>query len=82
MLHKVLVSKRPRKEEIIIAEVHSARKAKTPVRRQEEEGEREAKMTSAKAKMLFGRRQPTARSTKDVNSSAEIIDDTPDNRLQ
>ena len=81
MLHKVLVSKRPRKEEIIIAEVHSARKAKTPVRRQEE-GEREAKMTSAKAKMLFGRRQPTARSTKDVNSSAEIIDDTPDNRLQ
>ena len=39
-------------------------------------------MTSAKAKMLFGRRQPTARSTKDVNSSAEIIDDTPDNRLQ
>lgn len=36
-------------------------------------------MTSASAKMLFGRRQPTARSTKDVNSSAEIIDDTPDN---
>ena len=41
MLHKVLVSKRPRKEEIIIAEVHSARKAKTPVRRQEEESDQD-----------------------------------------
>ena len=40
MLHKVLVSKRPRKEEIIIAEVHTTRKPKTPVRQQEEEGER------------------------------------------
>ena len=82
MLHQVSVSKRLCKEEIIIAEVHTTRRAKTPVRRQEEVGEREAKMTSARAKMLFSRRQPTARSTKDVNSSAEIIDDTPDNRLQ
>ena len=36
-------------------------------------------MAASSTKMLFGRR-PTARPTNDVNSSAEIIDDTPDNR--
>ena len=39
-------------------------------------------MASASSKAIFGRRRPTARSDNMVNSSAEIIDDTPENRFE
>ena len=39
--HKMHKSLRLRKEAVIIAEVHTARKAETPVRQQEEEEERD-----------------------------------------
>ena len=41
-----------------------------------------ARMASASSKAIFGRRRPTARSDNMVNSSAEIIDDTPENRCE
>ena len=64
----------PHNEFNVVAEVQIYRE-KSQERQEEERG---GKMTSASTKMLFGRRRPH---THDVNSSAEIIDDTPDNRL-
>ena len=60
----------------IFAEVHIAKKNLEAVKATGGEGG--VKMTSASTKMLFSRRRPTARN--DVNPSAEIIDDTPENR--